>query len=568
MPPSEPIDFNRNNLDTATSPYLLQHRENPVHWQLWGPEVLAHAEATNTPILLSVGYAACHWCHVMAHESFEAETIAAQMNQGFINIKIDREERPDLDAIYQAALALLGGQGGWPLTMFLTPKGEPFWGGTYFPKTAAYGRPGFGDILTALRTTYTETPERITANVEALSAALKEVNAAHDPLDLPADFYLDAATKLLTVVDDVHGGLQGAPKFPHTSFFNLLWISYLKTHDEKFKNPVETTLANICQGGIYDHVGGGFSRYSVDGQWLVPHFEKMLYDNAELLGLLTEVWRHDRNPLLAQRIGETIAWLETEMLTPEGAFAASLDADSEGVEGKFYVWSEAEVQALTGDDYALFSNTYDITPDGNFEGSTILNRLKTLDWQGEAEESRLQTMLKRLKTARNERIRPGWDDKVLTDWNGLMIAGLTEAALAFDQDNWLKTAENAHDFVTKTMSREGDRLFHSYRAGRTAIEGLAEDYAGMITAALALHEATGKTAYLIRAEAWIATLERDFWDAKNGRLFSILGRRQRHHCQNTKCTRQSNILCQRTNIEGSHQPLSSLRQDALPSEGR
>ena len=378
----------RNRLAHETSPYLLQHQHNPVDWWPWGPEALAAAQRANKPILLSVGYAACHWCHVMAHESFEDAATARVMNDLFVNIKVDREERPDIDQIYMNALHLLGEQGGWPLTMFLTPAGEPVWGGTYFPKTSRYGRAAFVDVLAEIARLFREEPDRIGKNRDALMERLAEkARPAGKVVVGPAE--LDrAANGIARAIDLSHGGLHGAPKFPQCSIFELLWRAGERAPREE--NPTRTaapaffgrvllTLEHICEGGIYDHLGGGFARYSVDERWLVPHFEKMLYDNAQLLELLSVAHAATGLPLYRERARETVGWLAREMTTPEGAFWASLDADSEGEEGKFYVWSLAEIEKLLqGDDAAFFAAQYDVTREGNFEGHNILNRLKDL----------------------------------------------------------------------------------------------------------------------------------------------------------------------------------------------
>src|SRR6478736_4186379 len=383
-----------------------------------GPQALAEAKRSGKPILLSVGYAACHWCHVMAHESFEDEETAGLMNDLFVNIKVDREERPDVDAIYMAALHELGEQGGWPLTMFLTSGAEPFWGGTYFPKQARYGRPGFVHVLKEIARVYREEPAKVKQNADALKERLvPKFDGASDAM--PNDAALaDLAPRLLQLVDPTHGGHRGAPKFPQAQFFNFLWRAGLRYG---LPNPLEAvtiTLTHIAQGGIYDHLGGGFARYSVDERWLVPHFEKMLYDNALLLELMTEVWRETKSPLLALRARDTVDWLLREMRT-ESAFASSLDADSEGEEGKFYVWSLGEIEEVLGAD--------------NFEGHNILNRNNSLELSDQTTEARLTLMRSKLIARRGGRVRPGFDDKVLADWNGLMIAALAKAAHAFDK---------------------------------------------------------------------------------------------------------------------------------------
>src|SRR5438105_884536 len=368
-----------NRLAHETSPYLLQHKHNPVDWRPWGPETLAHAKRHNKPILLSVGYAACHWCHVMAHESFEDEATARVMNELFVNIKVDREERPDIDQIYMAALHHLGEHGGWPLTMFLTPDGEPFWGGTYFPKTARYGKPAFVDLLREVERVFRQEPQSVEQNRSALMARLAESAPPTGRVTIAAADLDRAADQLARMIDPVNGGMRGAPKFPQAMMLEFLWRAGERTNTARYCAAVELTLGRICEGGIYDHLGGGFSRYSVDERWLVPHFEKMLYDNAQLLELLAIAYARSANLLFRERADETVAWLAREMTTPQGAFSASLDADSDGEEGKFYVWSFHEIeQTLGATDAAFFAAHYDVTAEGNFEGHNILNRLKRI----------------------------------------------------------------------------------------------------------------------------------------------------------------------------------------------
>ena len=364
---TSPDTSHSNRLAQATSPYLLQHAHNPVDWWQWGPQALETAKRENKPILLSVGYAACHWCHVMAHESFEDDATARVMNELFVNIKVDREERPDIDQIYMNALHLLGEQGGWPLTMFLTPKGEPVWGGTYFPKEARCGRPAFVDVLREVARLFREEPARIEQNRQALLARLAEKTRPEGRVTVsPADLN-GAAGQVGNMFDPVHGGLRGAPKFPQPAMLEFLWRAGMRSGDARFFETVQHTLERMSEGGIYDHLGGGFSRYSVDEKWLVPHFEKMLYDNAQLLELLALAFQRSGRPLFAQRARETVDWLKREMVTAEGAFSASLDADSEGEEGKFYVWSFEEVlKALGPEDGEYFARHYDVTPAGNF----------------------------------------------------------------------------------------------------------------------------------------------------------------------------------------------------------
>jgi uncharacterized protein len=499
----------QNRLANETSPYLLQHKDNPVEWWAWGPEALAEAKRTNRPILLSVGYAACHWCHVMAHESFEDGAAAAVMNELFVNIKVDREERPDIDQIYMAALHHLGEHGGWPLTMFLTSGGEPIWGGTYFPKTSRYGKPAFVDVLREVSRLFREEPEKIEQNRAALMARLAASARPAGSVTIGIRELDNAAQQLGGIIDPVNGGTRGAPKFPQAALFELLWRAGLRTKERRYFAAVEITLDHICEGGIYDHLGGGFARYSVDERWLVPHFEKMLYDNAQLLELLAIGFAHSGKPLYRQRALETVGWLEREMNTREGAFAASLDADSEGEEGKFYVWSYDEVLAELGnDDGEFFASHYDVTPAGNFEGHNILNRLKPRP-RSEPDEARLTALRQKLLAVRAGRVRPGLDDKVLADWNGLMIAALVNAGSIFDQPGWLDMAARAFSFIAAAMSK-GDRLGHSWRQDKLKFPGLASDFAAMIRAALALYEATAQQTYLDQALAWQRALERDY----------------------------------------------------------
>jgi hypothetical protein len=509
-----------NRLARETSPYLLQHKDNPVHWWAWGPEALTEARRTAKPILLSVGYAACHWCHVMAHESFEDPTTAAVMNELFVNIKVDREERPDIDAIYMRALHNLGEQGGWPLTMFLDSDARPFWGGTYFPPTPRFGRPGFTHVLREVARVYAQERDKVGHNVELLVSSLAAASATSGGPDnatlLDEKALADLTLRMVNAVDRRRGGLQGAPKFPQWNFFWLLWRGAVRYGHAAAKDAVDVTLANICQGGIYDHLGGGFARYSVDDRWLVPHFEKMLYDNALLLDLMCEDWRETGNHLYAARVEETIGWLLREMVADGGGFAASLDADSEGEEGKFYVWTKAEIEEVLGPaDARLFCEAYDVTAEGNWEGHTILNRLGGLELRSAEEERALAAMRARLMARRSGRVRPGWDDKVLADWNGLMIAALTHAARVFERPDWLAAAATAFRFVTGRMEQDG-RLIHSYRSGQGKAPATAGDYANMMWGALRLHQATNEPAYLAAAERWAATLDRHYWLAESG----------------------------------------------------
>ena len=504
-----------NRLAQATSPYLLQHKHNPVDWWTWGPEALAEAKRSNRPILLSVGYAACHWCHVMAHESFEDEATARVMNELFINIKVDREERPDIDQIYMNALHLLGEQGGWPLTMFLTPQAEPVWGGTYFPKESRFGRPAFVDVLREVARMFQEEPNRIEQNRVALLSRLADKARPAGKVTIGLKELDAGAMQIGNMFDQVNGGLRGAPKFPQPAILEMLWRAGLRSGDVRFFETVEHSLERMSEGGIYDHLGGGFSRYSVDEKWLVPHFEKMLYDNAQLLELLALAWQRSHKPLFAQRARETVAWLAREMTTGEGALCASLDADSEGEEGKFYVWSKNEIIELIGPEAGeFFAQYYDVTDEGNFEGHNILNRLKAPP-HSEADEQRIASLRAILLSARAGRARPGLDDKVLADWNGLMIAALVNAGTILEEASWLDMAERAFEFIARQMTK-GDRLGHSWRGGKLLFPGLASDFANMIRAALALYEATGNRAYLERALAWQNAFDAHYADPDTG----------------------------------------------------
>ncbi len=511
-----------NRLGAETSPYLLQHADNPVHWWAWGDEAIAEAKRTNRPILLSVGYAACHWCHVMAHESFELPEVAAVMNELFVNIKVDREERPDVDAIYMQALHLQGEHGGWPLTMFCTPAGEPFFGGTYFPYPARYGRPSFVDVLKSISKTWREKPEVIEQNRAGLLKALREgasskaIELKGDGPPIPMELLDQIAARLAQECDPVWGGFRQAPKFPSPYLFENLWRGWLRgdRKDARLFDAVTVTLDRMCQGGIYDHLGGGFARYATDTEWLIPHFEKMLYDNAQLIDLLTLVWQETKSRLYATRIAETCDWTLREMVAESGAFAATYDADSEGVEGKFYVWDEAEIDAILGPgDSPFFKSVYDVVAGGNWEHHTILHRNRKPALLTDAEEQRLAGMRAKLKAVRDKRMWPGWDDKVLADWNGLMIAALANASAVFQRDDWLAAAVRAWRFIMDKMRDDNGRLFHSHRKNKRLHRGTLDDYANIARAGLALFEATGEAGYIDEAKALVAVLDKHFSDS-------------------------------------------------------
>ncbi|MFM2130513.1 MAG: hypothetical protein RL477_2059, partial [Pseudomonadota bacterium] len=511
----------RNELDRETSPYLLSHAANPVHWQAWGEAAFARARSENKPVLLSIGYAACHWCHVMAHESFEDDETAAVLNRHFVSIKVDREERPDIDTIYQSALSLLGEHGGWPLTMFLTPEGTPFWGGTYFPPEPRYGRPGFKSLLGRVAAVYAEQGDKVAKNAAAMRDALTRMNQGANGDLIPSSVADQVALRLLREFDATNGGIGTAPKFPHVPIFELVFRAGLRTGNSELTDAVIFALIRMSQGGIYDHLGGGFARYSTDARWLVPHFEKMLYDNAQIIDALRLALNATGDPLFAQRIVETAEWTLREMVADGGGFAATLDADSEGEEGKFYVWTEAEIDAALGpgEDTDLFKQVYGVSAEGNWEGKCILNRIAAPELLDPGTETRLAVLRRRLLEARAARVRPGWDDKVLADWNGLMIAALARAGAAFERGDWIDAAMDAFDFVRTRMAVPGAdhaRLVHSLRAGRQGAPAMLDDYAAMINAALALHEVTGDEGAVEAALAWIDTLDRLYADGSGG----------------------------------------------------
>jgi len=514
--------MNQNLLSQETSPYLLLHRDNPVHWRPWTPEAFAEAEESGKPVLLSVGYTACHWCHVMNHESFADADTAALMNERFINIKVDREERPDIDVLYQAAANSMGVAGGWPLTMFLTPQGEPFFAGTYYPREDRPGQPAFKRILEEVSRIYREQPEPVANTTRKVQDTLTKLSGRNlsGPLDTTV---LDrAAIHIGQKFDIFYGGITGSPKFPSVPSVELLFRAYLRTGVPQFLQLVQGTIENMSQGGIYDHVGGGYARYSTDERWIAPHFEKMLYDNAQLVELLTLVWQGTRSPLCKARVEETIAWVLREMQAGE-AFAAAIDADSEGEEGKFYLWTEAEIDAaLIGTFAQRFKEVYNVRREGNFSQShpekNILYRFGRPYPLAEADEALLKRQRELLLAARDKRIRPVRDDKILADWNGMMIAALARAGAVFRNAQWTASAIRAFDFIVKAMG-DGERLYHSWRDGKRGAQGFSEDYAQMARAALALWQATADERYLNHAHGWVRTLNEHFWDVQNGGYF-------------------------------------------------
>jgi len=514
----------RNRLDAETSPYLLQHQDNPVHWWPWTDAAFAAARERDVPVLLSVGYSACHWCHVMAHECFENEDIAAVMNADFVNIKVDREERPDVDAIYQKALTLMGEQGGWPLTIFTAPDGKPFFGGTYFPPHPAHGRPAFPQVLAHITGLWRQRKDDVIAHGADMTTAIAAAPQERLRDGLSIGLLDDAAHRLLDYIDMSSGGMNGAPKFPMPFVFKFLWRAFLRTGDNRCLTAVTATLAHMCEGGIYDHLGGGFARYATDADWLVPHFEKMLYDNAQLIHLMTSVWQHTRDPLLAVRVRETIGWIVREMTNETGAFTAAFDADSEGEEGKFYVWTESEVDAALGPESAFFKSVYDVSAGGNWEGRNILNRTARLTQPfSDDDEMRLARAREVLFTQRAKRVAPARDHKILADWNGLTIAALVHAGTVFENPDWIDRAQKTFRAVCEMMrwtDHQGrDRLGHASCDGRLQTAAMIDDYANMANAALALYGATGEGAYLAHAETWIETANDLYWDDGDGGYF-------------------------------------------------
>jgi uncharacterized protein YyaL (SSP411 family) len=502
-----------NRLAQETSPYLQEHADNPVDWYAWGPEALQRAREEDRPILLSIGYSACHWCHVMARESFEDPETAAIMNRHFVNIKVDREERPDLDQIYMRALQGMTGSGGWPMTMFLLPDGTPFFGGTYFPPADRHGMPGFRRVLLAVAEAHAlrrgelqSTAGRVREFLERGLAA----EAARAPL---TPMLLDQAYEhLARDFDAAHGGFGGAPKFPQPMLIDILLRTHHRTGAGAALRMATQTLDAMAQGGIYDQLGGGFHRYAVDAVWLVPHFEKMLYDNALLARAYLDAWQVTGQASYRRVVEETIAFALREMLTPEGGFASSLDADSDGEEGKFYVWTLAEVESVLGKEARPFCQAFDVTDQGNWEGRSILHAVRP-----DAAE-RMAAVRDRLLPAREERWRPHRDDKVLSSWNGLMLRTLAEAARALHRDDWLERAETQARFLLAEL-RRGDRMQRSYKDGRAPLAGYLEDQAAVADGLLALYEASFAPQWLEGVRSLCAGMVSHFWDERSGAFF-------------------------------------------------
>jgi uncharacterized protein len=516
-----------NRLAHETSPYLLQHAHNPVDWFPWGAEAFAKAKAENKPVLLSVGYSACHWCHVMEHESFENEEIAALMNDLFVNIKVDREERPDVDEIYMNAVQMLTGRGGWPMTVFLTGDGKPFYGGTYFPPVDRHNLPGFPKILTAVARAYSERSQDVERATNQIIQNLEKMTHRQETgQQLRIEALANAAASLAQHVDHTHGGLGGAPKFPNSMVFSLFLRQYHATGNDLYLQMTTHTLRKMAEGGVYDHLGGGFHRYAVDERWLVPHFEKMLYDNALLTRLYLETYQATQEPVFRQVAEEILAYVEREMLHPGGGFYSTQDADSEGQEGKFFIWSRDEVMRVLGDEIGeIFCRYYDVTDVGNFEHHNILHptltvaQLAKLFRRDEDEVPRLITEAKqKLFTVREGRVKPGRDDKILTGWNGLMLSAFAEAYKVLGNSRYLEIARQTTDFLFAHLCRDG-RLLRSFKDGQAKFNAYLDDYAFFAAALIDLYEATFERSYLERAVEFTDTLLSRFWDEREGGFF-------------------------------------------------
>ena len=513
-------DRPRNRLAGETSPYLLQHADNPVDWYPWGDEAFAKARAEDKPVLLSVGYSTCHWCHVMAHESFENPEIAGLMNEAFVSIKVDREERPDIDSVYMTVTQAMTGQGGWPMTVFLTPDGEPFFAGTYFPPADAHGRPGFPRLLDSIRRAWTNDREHVRASAASLTGQLRDALVQTAPVDAPAPgaaVLAGAADRFRASYDAEWGGFGRSPKFPSPGNLEFLLAHHARTAtgDGDATGPsalemVLHTLRRMAAGGIYDQLGGGFSRYSVDQRWLVPHFEKMLYDNAQLARVYLHAFQITGEPLFARIARETLDYLAREMRDEAGGFTSAQDADSEGIEGKFFVWTPDDLRALLGDDAPLFESVFGVTADGNFEDPhhpefgrrSVLSRPRPLDEIAGAHdlalpalETKVAEVRERMRVAREARVHPGLDDKVLTSWNGLALAAFAEAARVLDDASYRAIAERNASFIREQMWRD-DRLLHTYKAGSARIDGMLEDYAYVALGLIELYRTTGELAQL------------------------------------------------------------------------
>jgi uncharacterized protein len=494
-----------NRLLHESSPYLQQHAYNPVDWYPWGAEALARAKEIDRPIFLSVGYSACHWCHVMEHESFENEAIARLMNAHFINVKVDREERPDIDQIYMNAVQLMTRRGGWPMSVFLTPDLKPFFGGTYWPPESRMGMPGFRDILLKVDEAWRERRADVEQGADELTDAVRQIGTqTGDPTDLDETLLRRAMQRLLSIVDRRHGGFGGAPKFPHAMDLRLLLRCWKRFGDGDALEAARLTLDKMAAGGIYDHLGGGFHRYSTDERWLAPHFEKMLYDNALLVPAYLEAFQATGEADYARVARETLDYVLREMTQPEGGFYSTQDADSEGVEGKFFVWSAAEIASLLGaEDARAFAYCYDVTEEGNWEEKTILNRIRTnaeaARVLGIAEPELIPLLARcreKLLAVRSRRIPPGRDDKVLASWNGMMLSALSMGYQVLGEDRYRDAACRAADFLLATLRTSDGTLLHSYKDGQARLNAYLDDYAALIDGLVDLYQGTFAAEYL------------------------------------------------------------------------
>ena len=516
-----------NRLINETSPYLLQHANNPVDWFAWGPEALERAEAEDKPILLSVGYSACHWCHVMERESFENPQIADIMNENFISIKVDREERPDIDSIYMKAVQAMTGQGGWPMTVFLTPDGKPFFGGTYFPPEDRQGLAGFPRVLQALAQTYQEKRGDVVKATDQLMQRMRQMSASVPSTDpLTQDIMFQAHTGIAREFDDRYGGVGMQPKFPQPMTYEFLLRYYLRSENSQALEMVELTLDRMAEGGIYDQLGGGFHRYSTDTFWLVPHFEKMLYDNALLAKLYLHAYQVTEKPLYRRIVEETLDYVLREMTDPSGGFYSAQDADSEGMEGKFFIWRPEEIIKVLGkDDGEIFNRYYGVTLKGNFEGRSILHAAddaekvaKKVGLTAAEIEALLQRSGAKLLKVRDSRVHPGRDDKILLSWNGLMLRAFAEAAAVLQRSDYAAVAEKNAAFLLDNL-REDGRLLRTYKSGQAKLNAYLEDYAFLIDGLIALHEVTFEPRWLQEAVGLGNAMVDLFWDETSGQFY-------------------------------------------------
>lgn len=514
-----------NRLAGQTSPYLLQHAGNPVTWQPWDDQALAEARALDRPILLSIGYAACHWCHVMAHESFEDPETAALMNEKFVCIKVDREERPDLDAVYMQAVQAMTGRGGWPMTVFLTPEGEPFYGGTYFPPDDRHGLPSFKRVLTAIADTYENRRQSVDGSVASIRGIYETV-LPHGNNETIGDEFLDNASRaVIAGYDQRYGGFGGAPKFPPTMILDFLLRHWARTGDDDALGVATTTFIMMARGGIYDQIGGGFARYSVDAYWLVPHFEKMLYDNALLIRFGAHLFEATRNAEVRRVTEETIQWLAREMTSPEGGFFSSLDADSDGEEGRFYVWTPHEIDAALGADGATVRAYFGVSASGNFEGRNILyipvdpdTFAQHVGTTPEDLQVKIASARALLYQARATRVWPARDDKTLAAWNGLALRGLVEAAHAFGRDDFGAVAARNAEFLLAHMVIDG-RVMRIYKNGVAHIRGFLDDQASVALGFLAMFEQSLEIRWLHAARQLALVMLEEFWDEQSQQFY-------------------------------------------------